>query len=150
MSNTVYIKGLLFLLLILLVQFLNCKKSTEPEIYSGNYIIIEIDNMTVEEFRSRYSAEPIIQEIELSNYRSGSTDYKVSIFIRDIGWIGTDRISIISSEKFFLNTRYFLDKVEYIEFGILKITKDYLEGNFEPGGPEICTYSKTPFKAIRK
>ena len=78
MSNTAYIIGLLYPLFILLALFLDCKKLTEPEIYSGNYIIIEIDNMTVEEFRSRYSAEPIIQEIELSNYRSGSTDYKVA------------------------------------------------------------------------
>ncbi|MFC1724684.1 hypothetical protein ACFL4T_03585, partial [candidate division KSB1 bacterium] len=85
------VKKQFYISLFLMTIILSCKNSTEPEIISGNYIITEIDNMTVEEFSNRYYEAPIIQEIKLTNYQSGSTDYEVSIFIRDIGWIGTDR-----------------------------------------------------------
>ena len=149
MIKTTYIKWIFYIVFILMTIILNCKRTTDPEIISGTYIIIECYGMSVEEYTKIHGRAPIISELKLTNYRAGSSDYHANIFIRDIGWTDTERNTYTTSESFIINTRGLLGKIEYIWFSKLKISKNTIEGIFETCGAEIEPLP-IQFKTTRK
>ena len=129
-------KKIFYVLITFIFVVLSCKNSTEPEINIREYIITQIQGMTVEEFANKYYEAPVVERIKLENYEKGSTDYKGQVLLRDIGWLDIIHLSS-DGDQFIVYTTGMFDYIEHLWFRINNITKDQIEGVFAVCGSTI-------------
>ena len=141
---------LLILVILSPIIISNCKiiNSNEDEV-NKRFIVIEIYNMTLDEFVERFNPVVYPKKITLSKHE----DFN---FIGEVEFdsIGVQKIRNYDEyteniKSYYIDTKSLLGPVEFIHFYDIEINDESLNGNYVLAGPLIDT-SGFCFKAKKK